>query len=755
MRESRRWRREAAFASTVVLIAVLALLLPALLQPEGLVYPPQGSFTDLTITHWPAFDYLNASLRRTGALPLWRTSILGGTPFAADPVTGTWYPPNWLSIALPLETFFKLILAAHLALGGVAMMFLARSFGVGWVGAAASGVAYGIAPRVVGHMGAGHVTLVESWPWIPLAVWSYRRDATWKGALVSGGALGLCALADLRAVVYAGVVTAAYVLIGDDASRALRGRVWRLLIISSVALLVGAAAWLPALSLAGESTRASLSAGEAGAYSLPFEYLAGVLLAVRGDAERLTYVGLAVLVFALIGLRSLLREQRRAAIWLITLVVIGSIAALGANTPLYDVIVRLPGVSLLRVPGRAWFLVVFAAGLACGLGVDAMVKRKEARLSKYWMLAGLLVAWFALLFGLGGALLAFASRQGSAGRAGVSLIGLASILPLAIALVVARASGRLAPSRFGVLVLVLIAIDLIWVGWGQYRVVSWDEAFTDGRAVAEYLASETQATLFRVYSPSYSVPQHVAQEYELELADGIDPLQLERTVRFMQQATGVGEWGYSVTLPAFERLGRDEDVRTLLSGVAPDPALLGLLNVRYVVAHFAIAHPDLIEVARIEGAHVYENTRVSPPARVVGRVDVASDQDRALNWLMSHDVREGAVVEGGRPLNLDSVESEAQIVFRAPDRMVVSARGPGLLVVSEVYERDWRASIDGETAPIYTVDGVLRGVYLQDGLHEVAFVYDPPAIKVGVALSGLGVMGLLTVKIVVRRRSTA
>ena len=41
MRESRSGCPEAVFASMVVLIAVLALLLPALLQPEGLVYPPQ------------------------------------------------------------------------------------------------------------------------------------------------------------------------------------------------------------------------------------------------------------------------------------------------------------------------------------------------------------------------------------------------------------------------------------------------------------------------------------------------------------------------------------------------------------------------------------------------------------------------------------------------------------------------------------------------------------------------------------------
>ena len=752
MRESRSGRPAAAFASMAVLAGVLALLLPALLQPDGLIYPPQGSFTDLTITHWPAFDYLNTSLRQTGALPLWRKSILGGTPFAADPVTSVWYPPNWLSIALSLVTFFKATFAAHLALAGLAMMFLARSLGAGWLGAAASGVAYAIAPRVAGHMGAGHVTLVEAWPWIPLAVWAYRRDATWKGALASGAALGLCALADLRATTYAGVVIAAYVLVVDDALRALRGRVGHLFVVVSMALLVGAAAWLPALSLAGESTRAGLSAGEAGAYSLPFEYLAGVLLAVRGDAERLTYVGLAVLALALVGLPGLLSERRRAAIWLIVLAVIGSIAALGVNTPLYDVLYRLPGVALLRVPGRAWFLVAFAAALACGLSVDALMRRREARLSKKGMLAGLLVAWIALLFGLGGAILAYTRGQAGADRLGLSLIGLAVILPLAVGLVIARASGRLAPPRFGLMALTLIAIDLIGVGWGQYRVESKGEVFADGRALADALrlAPKSRATLFRVYSPSYSVPQHVAQEYELELADGIDPLQLERTVRFMQQATGVGEWDYSVTLPAFEGLGPDEEVRTLLAGVAPDPALLGLLNVRYVVAHFPIAHADLIEKARIEGAYVYENVRASPPAWVVGRVDVVSNQAQALDWLDSHDVRSEAVAEGGRRLALDVAEGEARIVARESDRLVVTAQGPGLLVVSEVYARDWRASIDGEMASIYPVDGVLRGVYLESGSHVVEFVYDPIAVKLGVLVSGAalvaGFLGLVAAR---------
>jgi hypothetical protein len=242
--------RDARRASLVVVAAVLAVLAPALLNPGGLLYPPIGQFSDLTITHWPAFEYLRDSLQNYGSLPLWRTSILGGTPFAADPIAGLWYPPNWLSIVLPLEWFFKLIFAAHLFLGGWGTMRLARSFGMGWFGAAASGVAYAIAPRAVGHVGAGHVTFVEAWAWIPLAVWGARRAGQSRaGLLVSGLALGLCALADLRAAMYAGLAVVSYSLLVNAPQTVTRlvAAVPRLAVALALAAWVSAASWLPAI----------------------------------------------------------------------------------------------------------------------------------------------------------------------------------------------------------------------------------------------------------------------------------------------------------------------------------------------------------------------------------------------------------------------------------------------------------------------------------------------------------------------------
>jgi hypothetical protein len=514
-------------------------------------------------------------------------------------------------------------------------------------------------------------------------------------------------------------------------------------VLLAAAVWVSAATWLPALSLTAETTRASLSLDEAGAFSIAPAQLLNLLLAGSGGVESTAHVGLAVLALALIGVRAVWRERQRVAVWLIALSAAGAVVALGTNTPLYTLVHSLPGMSLLRVPGRAWIMVAFAAALACGLGVDALMRRgSEMRLSKKWVLAGWLVGWFAFLSGVGGAIVAFARSEVEAQRAGLSFISLAIFLPLTIGLALARASGRLSPGRFGAITSMLIAIELTWTGWGQYRIASREEVFADGRAAAEFIASAHDAP-YRVYSPSYSLPQHVAQVYRLELADGIDPLQLERTVRFMQRATGVGARDYSVTLPAFEGLKNDDDLRTLLAGVAPDPALLGALNVKYVVAHFPIVHRDLIEAMRADGAIIYENARWLPRAWLVGRVDVAADPFEAIDWLATHDLREEAVVEAGQALSLNAVAGEAEIVAYAPDRIEVSARGPGLLVLSEVYERDWRATVDGAAARIYPTNGVLRGVYLTEGPHRIEFVYDPVVVKAAAGASGVGLAGVL------------
>ena len=223
--------------------------------------------------------------------------------------------------------------------------------------------------------------------------------------------------------------------------------------------------------------------------------------------------------------------------------------------------------------------------------------------------------------------------------------------------------------------------------------------------MAAWLAS--QPGTFRTYSPSYSLPQHIAQRAGLELADGVDPMQVASYARLMQAATGARAQGYSVTIPAF---GPHVDVRQALRDATPDARLLGRLNVRYVVADFPVEADGLAKQARFGTTFVYENERWYPRA----------------------------FVEGG---------AAADVTLYEPDRVVVEANGPGLLTLSQVYYPGWRASIDGQPASIQAMDS-LTGIELSAGRHIVEFAFAPWTVSAGLLVSGVGWGSLLVVGLI-------
>jgi uncharacterized membrane protein YfhO len=58
-----------------------------------------------------------------------------------------------------------------------------------------------------------------------------------------------------------------------------------------------------------------------------------------------------------------------------------------------------------------------------------------------------------------------------------------------------------------------------------------------------------------------------------------------------------------------------------------------------------------------------------------------------------------------------------------------------LLVLSEVYDPDWQVRVDGQSAELVRVAGILRGVYLEEGQHQVMFAYWPSGLTAGIVLT--------------------
>jgi Bacterial membrane protein YfhO len=727
IRHADRW------VALALLAIALMLFAPVVAQPGGLIYPPNGDFTDLTITHWPNAEFTLASLRATSRLPLWRPTIMSGAPFAANPLSGLFYFPHAVLLFLPLAIGFNVLFIAHVWLAGCGAYALLRAWKIDRPAAFVGGLAWMATPRMFAHVGAGHVGMVEAVAWMPLVMWAAHRlalnrrvmDGIWLGAVWA-----VQFLADPRTSFYSVGLSLAYILavvFGDRISKrpASFGAAWRPGILGALCAVLafavlGAMLWVPFAEFIAQSNRGALTLAEAGEWSLPVRQLVSLFIADWGGFHEWTvYVGILPLMLAIAGCGvqdAGCRMQDARWQWqqllvtrfLLLALVVAALFSLGTNGPLFPILFRLlPGLTFLRVPPRAWFIVAFAVAMLCAFGVQAMTRQEMTRelpRPRAWVtLVGVALGTFALLFGLGGFWLLQGNRQADAARA--AMLHLALVAPVSISVVLLRARGRIGPRVFATASAVVIAVTLWPVDLSLYRVVSEARAFSERADVAAWLAA--QPGTFRTYSPSYSLPQHVAQRAELEMADGVDPMQVASYANVMRAATGARAQGYSVTIPAF---GPRADVRQALRDVTPDARLLGRLNVRYVVADFPVLADGLAERARFGATVVYENERAYPRA----------------------------FVEGGAAGN---------VTVNEPDRVVVEADGPGTLTLSQVYYPGWHASIDGQPAPIQMVESLMQ-VNLEAGRHVVEFVFAPWTVRTGLLVSGAGWGGLLVVGLV-------
>ena len=85
------------------------------------------------------------------------------------------------------------------------------------------------------------------------------------------------------------------------------------------------------------------------------------------------------------------------------------------------------------------------------------------------------------------------------------------------------------------------------------------------------------------------------------------------------------------------------------------------------------------------------------------------------------------------------------MTYPTPEQAVleVSLDSPGLVVLADVYYPGWELTIDGKPAPIYRVNGAMRGAAVSAGRHRLVYTYAPRSFRVGRLVSIAGLAGLL------------
>ncbi|MHB0987728.1 MAG: YfhO family protein [Bellilinea sp.] len=685
----------------LIILVLLLPLLPWIIQSGNYFYNINSEYSDLAVSHLPNATYLLRSLRESGEIPLWSNLILSGAPFAADPLSGLWYLPGWLAYGLPQPTGFNLVLLLHVLWGGLGMVWLLSRLGLRREAALMGGIAFELMPKLFAHAAAGHITLVYAvnWtPWLFLAE-LYRQQQPGKSgftaAFLPGLVMGVIFLADPRWAAYA---AGAWVLWG--LWQALRANSWNHLLRwlpdgglqALLALGVSAVLWLPLAQFTQLSTRSNLTGTDVLTLSLPPAQLAALIFPnIGGYAEWVVYPGAAVVLLTIYAV-IVKRVRQQVGFWLV-LALTGAVISLGSIWPGAETVAQLPLVDLLRVPSRAWFLVGLSLVVVAAYAFNDLFEMTTRQEKPRWILPMVALTALSVFITAGLALMG--------GTLPTGMVWAAVAFPLGLALIVLVNQFGVAKSSWAAGLVMLIVADLSGVNLAGMQFRSKCDVLSEGAEAALYLAN--QEGEFRVYSPSYSIPQQTAADLGLELADGVNPMQLASTSRFMEWVSGVASNGYSVTIPAFA----SGDPKVDNAGAMPDTELLGLLNVKYVVSEFALTDVRLREVWQAGSTHIYENPDVKPRVWVQPADDV---------------VGAGSILEG-------------RIILNQPNQLKVEVDGPGLVVFSMVDYPGWSLTVDGKSTKKLRIANLLIGVEVGGGLHEVDLTFKSPLLTLGQMIS--------------------
>ncbi len=726
----RRWPAWLADLAALALIAAFVLLFfwrvwtPN--AADRAAFPP-GDFTD---QFW-AFRMYEARAFAQGRLPLWSENFNSGHPFLADVQSAIFYPiglaftlgvvalrgADYSLLDLELEAIFHFILA-----GAFTYLFARRLLG-SRPAAFVSALTFTFGGYLTGYP-PQQLAILETAVWLPLAL-LVLDEAVARGSLgyyaATGLVLGVAALAGhpqtFMFVLYACLLYWVWRIYATD--RRFRPRLLPLILALVIGGGISAAQALPTLEYQMVSTRAAIGWAEAARGFPTLDPLQMILPGFASAFQSPLYMGVLPLWLALLAL--LVNRSRERVFW--AGLALGSlVVSFGAYVFAYALLYLFaPGLALFRGQERLAFIVSFALALLAGYGMRELLPPSDptrARRAFPLLPAGLTVSLVMVLT------MYIAAKQNPSGR--LFFLGdrgglMVLLFLLATALAAARLGRVLKPGAFTAYAIALVAFDLFSINNAAYNADPQPRYPT--KPIVQAIQSD--AGVYRVVDEG-QMPGHFGIAYRLEEIGGISPL---RTA------------GYDALLEL------------------PPENLWPLLNVRYAITgRPGFANADVVMSDGDTRLLRLRNTL--PRAWIPVEVQEGVDDQAALEAMANpaFNLVVTAFVADAPPF--PSVSNQAltpvQFTTRAPEHLVLSFSTPtdGLLMLSEVYYPGWRATVDGEPAPILRADVALRAVPVRAGQHQVEMVYDPWSVKIGIGVTvvTLLVAGLLI--LVVRDRTT-
>ena len=299
-----------------------------------------------------------------------------------------------------------------------------------------------------------------------------------------------------------------------------------------------------------------------------------------------------------------------------------------------------------------------------------------------------------------------ALRKDRASLFGASLLHSLLFVLVAIVLIGLYLRNKIKPWLLIAGITIATLIDLMMLDVNYLNEKSFDNK--DKYLETEHPLSAADQTIMKDTDPNYRVFNYT----------GGDPFQESRT-SYYHKSIG----GYH---PA--KLGIYDDLASNQLSGSPNPAVLNMLNAKYVIQSsgrqappVAVPNPGALGNAWFIKAVVF----VNGPVAEMSALDNFNPRDTAFVDEKFKDLVTAYTAA-------DSASSIKQIAFDNDDiKYESNASGNHVAIFSEIYYKDWKAYIDGKPASYFKANYVLRGMVVPAGKHTIEFKFEPKAFFLG------------------------
>jgi len=702
----------------------------------------------------PINEWRDNYIEQYDDVPQWYPNLFSGMPSYGGYIYTNGDPTKFIRSNILFNPGLKIWF--YLSLSGIGMFVLLQLFKIGRTSALFGSVISAITPYAFGLINAGHLNKIFAMayiPWVIAAALYFINSPTLKALLMLSLATALQLWANHPQVAYyTWMVIGFYyvwILLSSILSKTYSTKrslypLFGIIIGIAIALFMVSDPYVDIYKFQEHSNRGAISvldqsgqteAGTKWKYAtqwsfhpkemLSFIYPYHFGLQNTSNLERgaywgympftqsTHYVGLVVLIFAILGV--LLKKPDRSELIFLVITILILITGFGSffsilYKPFFSL---LPFFSKFRIPSMIYMLLAITIPFLGAKGLDRFMKgyKDGVVIKKISYVLGGLTAVTLLLFMFGDLVFSF-SGSGDARydpitisklqSARIELFNKGLMLAISICIGLAGLVYALTQKKINATIfnyaLIGIAIFDIWIVNSEFMNIKppfkMDRNFRNNTLV-DYIIKDKGH--FRIF-PADEMGSNRYSYWNIESIGGYRPIKL-RNYQDLMDARG------------FSR-----------------PKVLDMLNVKYVVTNKRINNPNYKKIKEVNG--LYENKNVLPKSWIVGQIkDVNSQRESLMETLLSgFDPRNKAIVYGYRGSDMpEDVKGVVTIKTRNENRIELLSTSDtgGLLVLSEIYyEPGWRATVNGKETPIYQTNHVLRSVEIPKGTTEVIFEYD-------------------------------